>query len=205
MEAWSNLISHFLPWPTTFYDRLQRCIFWTYERSGGGAAVRAGTHAFKRASHWAHYHLRRLKAFYKHDGSVSVTKCAPSHTVGETEAWCPSGVTHSAPHTSNLIVYASTHTCKCCTRGASPLTHAAVGSVGGCKWRRAILPAWTIRRAQARRESERKQVGRIIFMGLGAKQRLIGEGQLQRRTAGVCASQRENNWISCRHFFILWH
>lgn len=45
-------------------------------------------------------------------------------------------------------------------------------------------------------ESDRKQVGRIMVMRLGAKQRPIGERPLQRRTVGVCASQRENYWMT---------
>lgn len=48
--------------------------------------VPSGTRAFLSG---ALAHARRtqtLKAFYKHDGSVSMSKCAPSHTVGETEA-----------------------------------------------------------------------------------------------------------------------
>lgn len=51
------------------------------------------------------------------------------------------------------------------------------------------------------RESDRKQVGRIMFLCLGAIQKLIGERRLQRRTAGVCASQRENNWMTALTMF----
>lgn len=110
-----------------------------------------------------------------------------------------------APHTSNLTVSASTHTWRCCARGTSPLTQSAAGSVGGWRWTRATLPACTIRRALGRRESDRKHVGRIMFVCLGAKQRLMREQHLQGRTTGVCASQRENNCPTALAAVILWH
>lgn len=123
-RGWEWFDKLFSPWPTKIYDGLAWHIFtthaWCTDRAG--VRTRPCTNAHIHAAdnligaltrtHVLQQRTQTLKAFYILDGSVSMTKCAPSHTVLQIEPWFPLA-SHTqlpvTPHMSDLIASASTH------------------------------------------------------------------------------------------------
>lgn len=84
-------------------------------------------HVFRRRT-------RTLKALYILDGSVSMTKCAPSHTALQIEPWFPLAASHTRLHTARtcrepIRAAANTH------MHADADAHAAVNAANSA-WRR---------------------------------------------------------------------
>lgn len=140
---------------------------------------------------------RTLKAFYKHDGAVSSAKCAPSHTVGETEArWPPASHTQLpvAPHMSNLI--ASTHTWKCRTRAhlrsRRPLQVLGASAGGGERYTCKRRPGWGGRVWVKRRRGRREAGGKDNVHVSGS--RADGSAAAEEDSGSPSPLQGGNDW-----------